>query len=68
MSKMIVSAILVLSALFLIAGCGGGLSKSECALEAIRLAERFQQAQSEADAMDIMREMEELEEDCAKYV
>ena len=58
--------ILALSALLLIAGCGGSLSKEECESKARSLTERLQRAQSEAEARDIMRTLEDLEADCAQ--
>ena len=67
MPKMIVAAILALSALLLIAGCGGSLSKEECESKARSLTERLQRAQSESDARDIMRKLENLADDCAKF-
>ena len=67
MPKMIVSAIAGLSILLLMTAYGGGLSKEECESKARSLTERLQQAQSESDARDIMRKLEDLEDDCAKF-
>lgn len=67
MPKLIVSAILALSALLLISACGGVLSKEECISKALSLTERLQGAQSESEALDIMGKMEDLEDDCAKF-